>query len=54
MEKFRTQFLLEAPNLLTERRLGDADAPGSPPEVEFLRNGHEVPEQTETDFFHMK
>jgi hypothetical protein len=44
MEEADAEFMLEATNLLTERRLRDVKAPGSSTEVQFFRHRDEIAE----------
>jgi hypothetical protein len=46
MKKADAEILLQAPDLLTERRLRDVKSLGGPPEVELFRDSDEVPEVT--------
>jgi hypothetical protein len=44
MEEADAEFMLEATNLLTERRLRDVKAPGGSTEVQFFRHRDEIAE----------
>ncbi len=46
MKEADAEILLQAPDLLTERRLRDVKSLGGPPEVELFRDSDEVPEVT--------